>query len=166
MSDASPVHTQGGSRRTPGRRAEAEPGWKWSRVRIEGEKKPNLEKGGVHRRARQEAQVYLHIQEGGEIVGVRSVRGDHLHHSGCGQGLVQQLQVLKCSFSERKAPIALFLYFFMMCQSHFEQPQQVPAGHAFVVCWRQDGLAVILEDRPTPLDVGQRLRSVIGLLEK
>lgn len=37
VSDASPVHTQGGSHRTPGRRAEAEPGWKWSRDGIEGE---------------------------------------------------------------------------------------------------------------------------------
>lgn len=52
----------------------------------------------MHRTVRQMAQVYLHIQEGGEILGVRSVCGHHLHHSGCGQGLVQQIQILKHIF--------------------------------------------------------------------
>lgn len=51
---------------------------------------------------RQILAVYLNIQTGGKILGIKPVCSDDLHDSGCGQVMVQQIEILKYVFREER----------------------------------------------------------------
>lgn len=51
---------------------------------------------------RQTLAVYLHIHTGGKILGIKPVCSDDIQDFGCGQVMVQQIEILKYVFREER----------------------------------------------------------------